>query len=284
VALVARGRAFEENRMLHGQRHHGLLAAMLLLVLAEAAWRHFGRRGYDVHEAAASLGVAAGNLVAGAMGAVVVGMAYAAVSRLAPVHWPLDDWRSWLAGFVLVEFAYYWFHRCSHAVRWLWANHAVHHTPEQMTLPSALRLGWTNLFSLGWLFYLPLALAGLDPRMIAALLAFDLHYQFFLHTEAVGRLGPLEWVLNTPAHHRVHHASNAAYLDCNFGGVLIVFDRLFGTLVAERADEPIRYGLAHPLGTRHPWRIAFGEWRRLLAALRGATDLRTALRVALGRP
>lgn len=265
-------------------RQPGLLVAMLLLVLAEWAWRRQSRRGYDRSEALASLGVAVGNLASGALAGVAIGSLYTLAARLAPVHWPLSDWRSWLAGFWLVEFAYYGFHRCSHTVRWLWATHAVHHTPEQMALLSALRLGWTNLFSLGWVFFLPLVLAGFDPRMVAVLLAFDLHYQFFLHTEAIGRLRPLEWVLNTPAHHRLHHASNATYIDRNFGGVVIVFDRLFGTLAHERAQEPPRYGLAHPLGTCNPLRIAFGEWGRLLADLRAAPSVSAALRTALGRP
>ncbi|MGA0588308.1 sterol desaturase family protein [Dyella sp. KRB-257] len=112
----------------------------------------------------------------------------------------------------------------------------------------------------------------------------SLHFQFFLHTEAVGRLGPLEWVFNTPAHHRVHHASNLAYLDCNYGGVLIVFDRLFGTLRSERAEEPIRYGLAHPLQTHDPIKIAFGQWHRLFARLRSADSLGDAVKIAFGRP
>jgi len=183
-----------------------------------------------------------------------------------------------------VEFVYYLYHRASHTVRWMWATHAVHHTPEQMTLLSALRLGWTNVLSLGWLFYVPLILCGLNPIMLSALLAFDLHYQFFLHTEAVGRLGPLEWVFNTPSHHRVHHGSNAAYLDCNYGGVLIVFDRLFGTLRMQQPNEPIRYGLAHPLGTLHPLKLVFGEWRRLLTDLRAAPSLFRAIRIAVGKP
>jgi sterol desaturase/sphingolipid hydroxylase (fatty acid hydroxylase superfamily) len=169
-------------------------------------------------------------------------------------------------------------------VRWLWASHAVHHTPEEMTFLSALRLSWTNLLSFGWLFYLPLVLIGFDPRLVFTVLAIDLHYQFFLHTEAVGKLGPLEWVLNTPAHHRVHHASNADYLDCNYGGMVIVFDRLFGTLRMERADEPIRYGLAHPLNTLRPFAVAFGEWRRLFADLFRARSPRAILRIAFGRP
>lgn len=259
--------------------------AMLALVLIEWLWRtHVARKGYDARGAWASVGVGLGNMVTGGLAAVVLSGVFATVSRWAPVHWPMRDWRVWLVAFVAVEFAYYWFHRFSHTVHWLWATHAVHHTPEEMTLLSAIRLGWTNLLSFGWLFYMPLLLLGLDPRMVFLLLAFDLHFQFFLHTEAVGRLGPLEWVFNTPAHHRVHHASNPDYIDCNYGGVLIVFDRLFGTLRIERPEAPVRYGLAHPLGTHHPLKIAFGQWRRLLDRMRHAGSVGGALKIALGRP
>lgn len=258
---------------------------MLGLVLAEWLWRRrLPARGYDGREAWASVAVGVGHLLTGVVSAAVLGGIFLAAARLAPVHGSIRDWRMWLIGFFAVELAYYAGHRLGHTIRWMWTTHAVHHTPEQMTLLSAIRLGWTNVLSLNWLCYLPLVLAGLDPRMVFVLLAFNLHYQFFLHTEAVGRLGPLEWVFNTPAHHRVHHASNAEYLDCNYGGVLIVYDRLFGTFRRERPEEPVRYGLAHPLGTRNPLKIVFGEWRRLFADLRRAPDLAGAWRVVAGRP
>ena len=257
----------------------------LAFVLGEALWRtRIAQRGYDIKAAFASLGVAAGNIISGALYATAIAGIFVNVAQLAPAHWSLSDWRVWLICFVLVELVYYWIHRLSHEVRWLWATHAVHHSSEEMTFLSAIRLGWTNLFSGGWLLYVPLVLSGFDPRMVFGLLALNLHYQFFLHTEAFGRWGWLEWLLNTPSHHRVHHASNAAYLDCNYGGVLIVFDRLFGTFVAERADEPVRYGLVHPFGTNNPLAIALGEWRRLFTDLFRAPSLAAALRVALGRP
>ncbi|WP_304175417.1 sterol desaturase family protein, partial [Phenylobacterium aquaticum] len=135
-----------------------------------------------------------------------------------------------------------------------------------------------------WAVYLPLVLAGFDPRLVLGLLAFNLHYQFFLHTEMVGPLGPLEWVLNTPCHHRVHHACNSRYLDRNYGGVLIVFDRLFGTFAALSPEEPLRYGLVHPVGSRNPIAVAFSEWRRLFADLLAARSFKAALRAAFGRP
>ena len=266
-------------------RSHGFFAVMAVFVLLEWFWRRrIARIGYDGTDAWISVVIAVGNVLAGAASALVIGKVYFEAARFAPVHWSMHSVWTWVIGFVLVEFAYYWFHRCSHEVRWMWANHAVHHSPQEMTLLSAIRLGWTHLLSFGWLFYLPLVLAGFDPRMIVLLLAADLHFQFFLHTEAVGKLGPLEWVFNTPSHHRVHHASNQAYLDCNYGGVLIIFDRMFGTLRKERSDEPIRYGLTHPLETSHPVAVALGEWRRLLADMRTSGSVRRAIALALGKP
>jgi len=271
--------------MEHLGRSPMLLLMMLAFVLGEIVWRtRIARRGYNMRGAFASLVLGVGNVLFGGAQAVVLAALFLAAAKLAPVHWSMGDWKTWVGGFFAVEFAYYVFHRASHRVRWIWASHAVHHSPEEMTFLSAIRLGWTNLLSGGWLFQLPLVLAGFDPRLVFGLLAFNLHFQFFLHTESVGRLGPLEWVLNTPAHHRVHHGSNAAYLDRNFGGVLIVFDRLFGTFAAERADDPIRYGLVHPLGTNNPLKIAFGEWRRLMSDLRHAASFRAAARIALGPP
>lgn len=258
---------------------------MLAAIALEAVWRlAIARRGYDGASAAGSFGVAAGNLVFGALTAAALGGVYAAIWTVAPVHWPIWSPWTWAAGFVAVEFAYYWQHRFSHTIRWMWATHSVHHSAEQLTLPAAIRLGWTNLISGGWLLFTPLMLAGFDPLIVLALLAFNLHYQFFLHTEAVGRLGPLEWVLNTPRHHRVHHASNAELLDRNFGGVLIVFDRLFGTFAEQPKDEALRFGLTHPVGSNNPVRIALHEWGRMFADLQAARSPREALRAAFGRP
>ncbi len=260
------------------------LTTMGLLVIAELIWRRRTARGYDRRAALSTLGLVAGGIPFAALNAVVLGSLFAAAWRWAPIRLPLDDWRTWAIGFFAVEFAYYWFHRASHRVRWLWASHAVHHSAEQMTLLSSLRLGWTNLLSAGWIFYLPLVLAGFDPRLVVGLLAFNLRYQFFLHTEAVGRLGPIEWLFNTPAHHRLHHASNTPYLDRNYGGVLIVFDRLFGTLGVERADEPFRYGLADRAPTANPFALAFREWGFMFRDAWRAKGFRHRLRALIGPP
>lgn len=260
------------------------LAMMLALVLAELAWRVRKGHGYDARTALTTLGIVAGNIPFAALNAALLGGLFAAAWTIAPVHLPLDDWRTWAAGFLAVEFAYYWFHRASHGIRWLWASHSVHHSATQMTLLSSLRLGWTNLFSAGWVFYVPLVLAGFDPRLVFGLLALNLRYQFFLHTEAVGKLGPVEWIFNTPAHHRLHHASNDIYIDRNYGGVLIVFDRLFGTLATEQPGEPIRYGLAHRKATANPIRLALREWGYMARDAAAARNPRQFARALFGAP
>lgn len=257
---------------------------VVLFALAEFAWRRRSGRGYDLGGLGANLGVMAGQFVSKLATGGVVTAAMFAVFSLAPVQWAMEDWQTWAVGFLVLEFFYYWQHRFSHTIRWFWTSHAVHHSPTQFTLPAAFRLGWTGTISGVWVVLLPMALMGFHPAVIATLLAVNLRYQYFLHTEAVGKLGALEWVFNTPSHHRVHHGSNPAYLDTNFGGVLIVFDRLFGTFVEERDDEPVRYGLTKPVTSNNPFVIAFHEWANLWRDLRRVRSVRGAWRVLFGRP
>jgi len=261
-----------------------LLALLAAVIIVEALWRRGSGRGYDVRSAAASFGVALVNVILKPVTTVLTAFVFLSAETLAPTHLSLTDWRVWVAGFFAVEFVYYWFHRWSHTVRWLWASHAVHHSANEFTLPAAIRLGWTSVVSGGWLIFLPLVLMGFPAVMVTGLLAGNLTYQFFLHTEAVGRLGPLEWVLNTPAHHRVHHASNPAYLDRNFGGVLIIYDRMFGTLAELNPDDPIRYGLTKPINSRNIFAIALGEWRSIFPDLKRARTWRERFTAAFGRP
>ncbi|MBZ2169213.1 sterol desaturase family protein [Marinobacter sp. F4216] len=149
--------------------------------------------------------------------------------------------------FIGVEFCFYWMHRTSHRVRWFWAAHIVHHSSERMNFSTAMRQNATNIFNGNWLFYLPLALLGFNPVWIGVAYALSLVYQFFIHTTLVGQLpGWIELIFNTPSHHRVHHGRNRGYIDRNFGGVLIIWDRLFGTFTAEDSQEPPTYGVTTP--------------------------------------
>ena len=168
-------------------------------------------------------------------------------------HLRLVTWQSgaaaWGVAFVGVDFFYYWWHRLSHEVNLLWAAHVVHHQSEDYNLAVALRQAVLTSFT-SQLFFLPLGLLGVPPVVFASVNAINTLYQFWIHTELVGKLGWLEDWINTPSHHRVHHAVNPRYLDKNYGGIFMVWDRLFGTF--EREDEPCVYGVVRPLGSFNP--------------------------------
>lgn len=171
------------------------------------------------------------------------------------------------------EFCYYWYHRAAHRVRWFWATHAVHHSPNQLNLSAAYRFGWTSNLSGTTLFYAPLVWLGFRPGLVLLTLTLNLLYQFWIHATWIPRLGALEYVLNTPSAHRVHHASNLDYLDANYGGVLIVFDRLFGTYVAARDGEPCCYGLVKPITTHNLLQIEFHVWMDMARDVARARNL-----------
>ena len=143
------------------------------------------------------------------------------------------------------------------------SNHAVHHSPNQLNLSAAYRIGIFGRLTGTAFFFVPLVWLGFPPRIVFAMLQLNLLYQFWIHATWIPRLGWLEWVLNTPSAHRVHHAANLDYLDANYGGVLIVFDRLFGTYRAERDDLPCRYGLVKPMTGYNPLQLEFGPWIEL---------------------
>jgi sterol desaturase/sphingolipid hydroxylase (fatty acid hydroxylase superfamily) len=262
-----------------------VLAVMTALAFAEWLWvRFFARRSYDIGASLASFGVAIGQSLLKPLGGVVIFGTYTLLQAATPLALPMDDWRVWVAGFFAVEFAYYWFHRFSHCINWLWATHAVHHSANELTLPAAIRLGWTGVLSGGWLVFAPLVLLGFPPLMVGLLLAINLLYQFGLHTEVIRKLGPLEWVLNTPSHHRAHHSSDEPWLDCNFGGVLIIFDRWFGTFVPEPEEGGLRYGLTDPIRSNNPFVIAFSQWAVMARLLWSVNNARDRWLVIAGRP
>jgi sterol desaturase/sphingolipid hydroxylase (fatty acid hydroxylase superfamily) len=166
----------------------------------------------------------------------------------------------------------------------MWATHAVHHSTTRLNLTAAIRLGWTGNISGNFLFFLPLAWIGFHPFAIVTMLGINLLYQFFIHSDFAPRLGILEWVLNTPSHHRVHHACNEPCLDKNYGGILIVFDRLFGTFAERPADQALRFGLVGGTPTFNPIRIALSEWIAMLADAWAARGASAKLRALFGPP
>ncbi|OYU46127.1 MAG: fatty acid hydroxylase [Burkholderiales bacterium PBB4] len=187
---------------------------------------------------------------------------------------PLNSVAAFLTLFLGMELCYYGFHRASHRMRWFWANHAVHHSPNDLTLAAAVRFGVFGKFIGTAVFFVPLVWLGFTTEVVLTSLALNLLYQFWIHAAWIPKLGWLEWVLNTPSAHRVHHASNLEYLDANYGGVLVVFDRLFGTYRAERDDVAIRYGLVKPQQSYNPWTVETQEWRALFRDLWRAPSVR----------
>lgn len=236
----------------------------VLTMLGE--WRVVRRRmgevrGYTLLDTAASLSMGLGYLAFAALMALATVPIYLWFSQFA-IFDPTGFWWMWPALILLEDFCYYLYHRASHEMRIFWASHVNHHSSRLYNLSTALRQSWTAPF-LSWIFWLPLVLLGFPVELVLLQKGFNLLYQYWIHTEAIGRLGPLEWVMNTPSHHRVHHGKNLRYLDRNYGGIFIIWDRIFGTFEPERDEEPVEYGILHDLDTYNPVVIAFHEWRDL---------------------
>ncbi len=188
---------------------------------------------------------------------------------------------NWLLLFIGVDFFYYWFHRMSHEINLLWAAHIVHHQSEDYNFSVALRQSWAqSLF--GWIFYLPLAWLGFNPIMFLTISAFNTLYQFWIHTQTINSLGPLEWILNTPSHHRVHHGSNPQYIDKNHGGTLIIWDRLFGTF--QKEHEKVVYGITKPIHSWNPVWANIHYWVELLNIAAHTKKLKDKLLIFIKQP
>tara|TARA_R110000850_G_scaffold158390_2_gene282668 strand:+ start:65 stop:958 length:894 start_codon:yes stop_codon:yes gene_type:complete len=237
----------------------------ILTVAMEWWWSRKNRKiRYETKDALTSLALGTGSVVAGILtGGIVFALSlWVYQFRLIDIaiSWPSALWIVPLA-FVLDDLAYYWFHRTAHRVRWFWAAHVIHHSSQHYNLTTALRQTWTGFFALSFLFRLPLFLIGFPPALIFFLAGLNLVYQYWIHTEAIDRMPRwFEAVMNTPSHHRVHHATNARYLDRNYAGVFIVWDKLFGSYEPETDDEDIRYGIIKNLNSFNLLWAAFHEW------------------------
>jgi sterol desaturase/sphingolipid hydroxylase (fatty acid hydroxylase superfamily) len=190
----------------------------------------------------------------------------------------------WVLLFFLDDLTYYSFHRANHEVRIMWAGHVSHHNSQHYNYGTALRQGVGERV-IKYLFWCPLALLGFDPVMIVTMMSLSLIYQFWLHTETLNRMPAwFEWFFNTPSHHRVHHASNVRYLDRNHAGVLIIWDRLFGTFSPELPEEPVRYGLTRNIDSFHPVQVSFGEYADIARDIRAGSNWRDTLSYLLLAP
>jgi sterol desaturase/sphingolipid hydroxylase (fatty acid hydroxylase superfamily) len=259
---------------------------ILLLVVEFLSYRHLGDDGrdlvgYELRDTRTSLTMGLGNVAINVVWKAAVVTTYAALYELTPLRLDPGDWWVWVLLFFADDLAYYWFHRVSHESRLFWASHVVHHSSQHYNLSTALRQTWVPMTYLP--FWLPLPLLGFEPWMVLLAQSWSLIYQFWLHTERIGKLPTwFERVFNTPSHHRVHHGANRRYLDRNYGGILIIWDRLFGTFEPE--GERVRYGLTTQLQTFNPIHVAFHEYAALLRDLRRAPDWRTRVQVVFRGP
>ncbi|WP_164115193.1 sterol desaturase family protein [Sphingorhabdus sp. Alg239-R122] len=233
---------------------------IILILLEIFIIRARNRRSYEARDTLTSLLLGLGSTIAGALTA---GIMFAIAMWV--YQYRIFDfsfvWWAWPLAFVVDDFAYYIKHRLGHRMRWMWAAHVIHHSSQHYNLSTALRQTWTNILTPGFIISLPLFLLGFHPLLVAFVAGINLVYQFWIHTEAIDKMPRwFEAVMNTPSHHRVHHATNPRYLDSNYAGVFIIWDRMFGTFVPETDEEEIRYGIVKQLGSFNLLWAAFHEW------------------------
>jgi sterol desaturase/sphingolipid hydroxylase (fatty acid hydroxylase superfamily) len=253
----------------------------LLLLFAETIAAALLRRDlYEFKDTAASLTMGIGNVIVGLFSKTMIFAFFTILHRYAIFSIPYTWW-AWVLAFFADDISYYVFHRTSHECRLWWASHVVHHSSQRYNLGTALRQTWTgSLYS--FVFWMWMPLVGFPPVMILTMQAISLLYQFWIHTELIKNMGPLELVLNTPSHHRVHHGSNLEYLDKNHGGFLIIWDRLFGTFAPEKS--PVIYGLTKNIESYNPVRIAFHEWGDIVRDVVATNSWSERWHLAFGRP
>jgi sterol desaturase/sphingolipid hydroxylase (fatty acid hydroxylase superfamily) len=253
----------------------------ILLIVAEAVFSYLqDRQQYQVKDTIATLCIALFNIMMNVLSLALLMVVTDKASSFALIHFS-SHWAVWLLAFLLSDLAHYAFHYLEHRSRFFWAFHSMHHSSSCFNLSVSLRGPVVNAFYRLFL-QVPLCLLGFPVLMVFVVERFILIYGFFTHTEYIKRLGWLEYVFNTPSHHRVHHGSNDKYLDKNFGTVLIVWDRMFKTFEPE--GEQCIYGLTTPLKTSNPLRIIFNEWIEIVKDSRKAGDLRTVIKLLLHAP
>jgi len=262
------------------------IPAFVLLILLETILGRFKpkKSNYEARDSAASLFMGLGNFAIGFLNFGIV----ASVSSWVYQYRIFEIGYQWYA-FILIFFAedlcYYWFHRLSHEHRLWWAAHINHHSSQYYNLSTALRQTWTGGFAGTWLPWIALSLLGLPTPLIVFQKGISLVYQFWIHTEAIDKTWrPFEYIFNTPSHHRVHHATNPRYLDANYAGILIIWDRMFGSFIPEDTAEPCRYGIVKQIASFNPLVVAFHEWVALGKDVLTAKSLKGAFMFTFGPP
>lgn len=253
-----------------------------LLIAIETYFAVRKEENYDRKDVWTNIILGFGSVAWGILFGLFTGFFYNSLYELAPYKMPLDTWWAWTILLFADDFAYYWFHRISHEVRFFWNFHVVHHSSNQYNLSVAVRQSWFSGIA-HWVFYLPIALLGFPLWAFTAMHGFNLIYQFWIHTKVIKKMPAwFEYIFNTPSHHRVHHGVNNPYLDKNYGGIFIFFDRIFGSFVEE--TEEVRYGIIKPIeGYNWLW-INSHAWAEMFEAMKTKKTLTGKLRCIFGAP
>ncbi|GAB3958900.1 sterol desaturase family protein [Spirosoma harenae] len=261
------------------------IPGFVILLVAEVIVTVIQQKDYYVtKDTASSLSMGIGNVIVSALiGKAMIFGAFTLVYQFRLFTVDMTKWWAWVILFFAEDFSYYWFHRISHSSRYFWASHVVHHSSMKYNLGTALRQTWTGNISGAFIFWIWLPLVGFSPIAIMTMQSISLLYQFWIHTELINKFpAPIEAIFNTPSHHRVHHGSDLDYLDKNHAGILIIWDRMFGTFEEERKRPT--YGLTTNIDTHNPVRIAFHEWVAIGQDVRRAGSFRAALGYIFGPP
>ena len=257
---------------------------VLAMIFAEALisnWQN--RKYYKREDTYCTVGLLAGNIVMAfaIKGLVLAFHFYLYQFRIFDFANTIPLWAMWILTFIMIDLVFYVYHRMSHRTRFLWAIHLSHHSSEEMNFAVSFRQAWFGPIS-KIPFFMTLPLLGFDPTIIAVAGVMSTLWGIVGHTQIVDKLGPLEWVFNTPSHHRVHHGSNKQYIDKNYGNLLIIWDRMFGTFEPE--EEPVTFGLVNNVNTFNPAKITFMAWSSMIEDIKNKNDFSEMLNAIFGPP
>ena len=257
---------------------------VLAMILIEVFFSSiYNKNLYKKDDTLCTIGLLTGNIlmVFGLKGITLALHFYLFQFKLFDLSASMSVWSFWILTFIAIDFVFYFYHRISHRVNFLWAIHMSHHSSEEMNFAVSFRQAWFGPLS-KIPFFMVLPLMGFDPTVIAVAGVVSTLWGIVGHTQIVGKLGPLEWILNTPSHHRVHHGSNSQYIDKNYGNLLIIWDKLFGTFEPE--DEPVKFGLVRNVKTFNPTKITFMGWIDIFKNMKNASNFSEAIYFLLGPP
>jgi len=261
----------------------GLPIIFMLMMVEATVSQYQNKKYYKNKDTLCTSGLVVGNILMSLTikGATLALHFYLYQFRVFDISNSIPVWLLWVLTFVLIDFVFYIYHRCSHKIRFLWAIHMSHHSSEEMNFGVSLRQAWLGPVS-KIPFFAILPLIGFDPTVIAVAGVISTLWGVVGHTQMVGKLGPLEWILNTPSHHRVHHGSNPEYIDKNYGNLLIIWDRLFGTFEPEKAK--VTYGLVNNVNTFNPIKITLMDWQAMLREIKEKEKVSEKIKIFFGAP